>query len=815
MIRNYLVTTYRSLVSNKVNAIINITGLAISIACCIFIYVFVKHEKSFDNFHSKRDRIYRIVFDDNGSQGTSYNGYVSFPTPAALRQDFPQLETVTQVYVHNKAIIGVEESNGERKLFEENEMTYADEYFFSTFDFKKIAGNNKLLSQPDEAVLTKTLADKFFGLKKGSDYSALIGKIITVNKRSYKISAVLEDIPRNSNVACHMFLPFKVFEKDNPDLMKNWKNFYSESYAFVTLPKNYSSSHFEAGLVNFKNKYYARDDAEHYTFHAQPLKLVHTQEKYGGTFYATPSVLILAFVLMGLIVLVTSCINFINLATVQSLKRAKEIGIRKTLGSSKAALIFRFMSETMILILVASIIAVALANYFLDAFNQYLAFIVELNLHIDATIIIFLVGLALLITFLAGYYPAKLMASFQPIQALKQSIKAKHTGFSNRFSLRKVLVITQFTVSQILIIGTIVVATQMKYFRSRDLGYQKEGILTVEIPENDPQKLAVFRNKVMAWSQVKDISFNSGPPTSASNGYAELRKKEMPKNSNVNTERKFVDPHYLSAFNIKLLAGRNLMESDKVTLGDSVGNYNVLLNKKAATVLGFNSPEEAIGQQVTVQDDQHATVVGVTDNFFNVSLQLEVSPCLLFYGTNWVSMASIRMNTIESKNTLTGIEKEWQSLFPDQVYKAMTLDYYMEHKAFYVLENLMYEGFKIFVVLALIIGCMGLYGLVSFLALQRQKEIGVRKVLGASVGGIVYLFSKEFTWLVLISFLIAAPLGYFAMDSWLQTFANRIDLHAGYFIIAFLLSLIIAAFTVGFQAVKAALENPVNSLRAE
>jgi hypothetical protein len=264
------------------------------------------------------------------------------------------------------------------------------------------------------------------------------------------------------------------------------------------------------GLVNFKNKYYAKDDAEHYTFHPQPLKLVHTQEKYGGTFYATPSVLILAFVLMGLIVLVTSCINFINLATVQSLKRTKEIGIRKTLGSSKAALIFRFMSETMILILVASIIAVALANYFLDAFNQYLAFIVELNLHIDATIIIFLVGLALLITFLAGYYPAKLMASFQPIQALKQSIKAKHTGFSNRFSLRKVLVITQFTVSQILIIGTIVVATQMKYFRSRDLGYQKEGILTVEIPENDPQKLSVFRNKVMAWSQVKDISFNSG-----------------------------------------------------------------------------------------------------------------------------------------------------------------------------------------------------------------------------------------------------------------------------------------------------------------
>ncbi len=276
-----------------------------------------------------------------------------------------------------------------------------------------------------------------------------------------------------------------------------------------------------------------------------------------------------------------------------------------------------------------------------------------------------------------------------------------------------------------------------------------------------------------------------------------------------------MDPYYLATFNIKLLAGRNLRESDKVTLSDSLAHYNILLNRKGAAAMGFKTAEEAVGQEVSVGDHQLATIVGVTDDFFNVSLQKPIIPCLLFYGTNWVSMASINMNNSNPGSTLAFIEKSWQVLFPDHIYKSMTLDYYIEHKAFYVMENIMYQGFKIFVLLSILIGCMGLYGLVSFLALQRQKEIGIRKVLGASVSGIVYLFSMEFTWLVLISFTIAAPLGYFAMHNWLQTFANRIDLHAGYFIIAFLLSLIIAAVTIGFQAVRAAVANPVKSLRAE
>lgn len=815
MLKNYFTTLFRNLTRNKVNTIINITGLAVSIACCIVIYVFVRHEKTFDNFHKKKDRIYRVVMDEKGAQGTSHNGYINFAFASALRNDFPQLEAVTQVYSENTAIVAIPDAGGGRKLFEENEMMFADEAFLKTFDFSLLAGNAQtLLGSPDEVVLTQKLADKFFGPGYQNRYNELLGKNITVNKKPYRISGIMEDVPRNSNIPFRMLLPFKSFFRDNQYLVNNWKEVYSQNYTFVTLPENYTEQQLEAALVSFKNKYLDQESAGRQTYHLQPLSEVHTDEKYGGTLYATPSVLILAFVVMGVIVLLTACINFINLATAQSLKRAKEIGIRKTLGSRNWQLLVQFMSETMLLTIVAAGIAVLLANQFLDAFNQYLAFIVDLGLHIDTSIIIFLSGMVLLITFLAGYYPARVMAGYQPIQALKHGIKAKNTGFSNRFSLRKVLVVTQFTISQLLIIGTIIVATQMKYFLSRDLGYRKGEILTVDIPENDPQKLALFRNNLLSQSGIKNVSFSSGPPTSASNSYSEVSRTETA-TEKYSTERKFVDPAFLPTFDIKLLAGRNLQESDKFLLNDSLTAYNIVVTQKTSETLGFKTPQEAIGQEIAVNGRERATIIGVTNNFHNVPLQRGVENCLLFYATNWVNTANIHMNLDDLQNKLAAIRFNWQKLFPDHVFKAATLEQYIHDRAFYVLEDIMYQAFKIFVVLSILIGCLGLYGLVSFLSIQRQKEISIRKVLGASSNGIVYLFSKEFVWLVIIGFLIAAPLGYLAMNAWLQSFSNRIDVHAGYFLIAFIASLLIAAVTVGFEALKAARANPAKSLRTE
>lgn len=814
MFRNYIKTTFRTFSRNKLNTIINIIGLTVSIACCIVVYVFIKHEQTFDAFHAKANRTYRIVFDDKTNQNVEYGGYANFAIAGALRSNFSQLENVTQLYTGNYGLIKISDGKT-NKIFEEQEMTYADEGFFKMFDFSFIAGNkNAVLHTPDEVLLTKKLADKYFGSQYKNNYNNLIGKTIIINKKNYRITGILKDMPRNSNVACNIILPFKDFERNNPALMHNWIDTYSSQYVFVTLASNYSAAEFDKALVDFKNKNLDAEHAKRITYHPQLLTKVHTDEKYGGTLYATPSVLITAFILMGVIVLITACINFINLATVQSLKRSKEVGIRKTLGSRKYQLVLQFMSETFILILLASLLSLLLANWFLNAFNQYLLFTVDLGLHIDYSIIIFLLALGVFITFLAGFYPAKILSGYDAVKALKGGIKTEHTGFRKRFSLRKILVVTQFVVTQLLIIGTIVVASQMKYFYSYDTGYTKDKILTIEMPVNDAQKFDLFKTRLLSNTNIKNVTFSSGPPTSSSNSFGDIRLPSAPETDNINVEKKFVDDAYLKTYGIHVLAGRDLWVNDKLTLSDSTNTLNILLNKKAVIKLGLLSPENAVGKKIVLQNKQSATIVGVTDDFYNVSLQNEVNPCLLFYATNWVNMASVKLNN-NNASVNSFIQKAWQSVYPEQVYKSATIDEYMYNHAFYVLEDVMYKGFKIFVVISILIGCMGLYGLIAFMAVQRQKEIGIRKVLGASVNTILYMFSKEFLWLVLIAFLIAAPLGYTAMNSWLQTFTNKINLTAMYFMAALFISLMIAAGTILFQAVKAATANPIKSLRSE
>ncbi len=816
MFKNYFMSTFRSIWRNKLNSIINIFGLAVSIACCIVVYVLVKHETTFDSFNSKADRIYRIVYDDNTAQGIQYNGTSTFALAAALRTDFPNLESVTRVYSNNTAVVEIPANNGSRKLFQENRLTFTDPDFFKTFDISFLAGNtHQLLSSPDEVILSKELADKYFGNDFHSNYNSLIGKTIIVNKAPYRIAAIMNNMQSNSNIICDMMLPFAVFARDNANVVQDWRQNYGNSYTFITLPKGYSSQQFDKDLIAFKNKYLDKVSAAQETYHAQPLSEVHTDTRYGGTLYATPMILLVAFIALAIIILLASCINFINLATAQSLNRTKEIGIRKTLGSRKWQLTLSFLFETLLLVSIATVIAMALAQWALNEFNQYLSFIVVFNLQFDYTIIFFLVALAVVITILAGFYPAKIMAGFKPIEALKNSIKAKNAGFANRFSLRKGLVVTQFLITQFLIICTIVVATQIKYFYNKDLGYRQTGIETVEMPSNDQRKIDVFRNQVMALPGVKNVSFSSGPPTSAGNAFNDIRLPSSSAKDNINTERKFVDENYLSTYHIKLIAGRNLLPSDKVWLSDSLSNYNIVVNERATKALGFKDPDDALGKTILVDDKNAAIIVGVTADFDNASLQVEITPVMMFNCATWVAIASIEMNTVENAGTIASIRKSWESLYPDNIFKAMTLQQYIKNKAFYLVQDVMYKGFKIFVLLSIIIGCLGLYGLVDFLALQRKKEIGIRKVLGASVNGIVLLFSKEFLWLIAIAFVIAAPLAYLAMNAWLQTFANRIEIHFMYFVIAFFISIAIAAVTVGYQSVKAALANPVRSLRTE
>ncbi|GAB2699163.1 ABC transporter permease [Mucilaginibacter koreensis] len=817
MFTNYLTTIFRNLLRNKISTLINVTGLAVSLACCIFVYAFLRHENSFDSNQPNASRTYRMVGDLQTAQGTEHQGWVHFPLGQALRNDFPQVENVTQIYAEGSAIIAVNKT-GNKNLFEQKGLVYADENFLKMFRHPLLAGTyNHLLTHPDEVILTKTVADKVFGGRDKNNYTRLLDKTITVNKNTYRISGIMDNIPANTNVPFKVLLPYSAFLNSHPGIGHDWKSLWGSSFVFITLPQGADVAAINKQLVAFKNKYFEPATAKKFTYHLQPLNEVHTNEMYEGTSYATPKVLVIAFITMGIIVLLTACINFINLATAQAVKRAKEIGIRKTLGSSRSALMIRFMSETFVLVLFASTIGLLLANYALHAFNSYLINIIDLGLSIDYTVIYFLAAIIVLTSVLAGYYPAKIMSGYQPVQALKNTLSSTKSGFASKFSLRKILVVTQFTISQLLIIGTLVIASQMQYFQKMDLGYRKSGMMVLDVPENNSQQLEVMRNQLLKLPAVQDVSFSSTPPTSNVQSTVEFSPISGATSEKMSMERKHVDDHYIPVYHIKLMAGRNLQPSDKLMPKDTSGRYNALVNQKALQALGIKDPQQAIGQTIMINQKEKATIIGVTADFFNVPVKHEVTPCMLFYSTGWVGIANVQFKTSQtvSKSTLNAVQQIWQQTFPDHVFKGYNIDTFLKHQAFYVIEDVMYQAFKIFVALSVFIGCLGLYGLISYLALQRQKEIGIRKVLGSSVNSIVLMFSKEFAWLVFFGFMIAAPLAYLAMSTWLESFAHRIALSPAYFAGAFFISLIIAGFTISFQMLNAALANPIRSLKAE
>ena len=751
-----------------------------------------------------------------GNEGVNYQGSVTYPLAKAMRNDFPDLPLVTQVVAFHEAILKTSDETSPILTDAQrgNGLTYADAYFLRMFDHPLLAGDAKtILTTPSEVVLTEKMADQLYGRDYRNRYDELLGKTLIVNQESYQISGVARNVPQNSNIVFDLLLPIQAYERDRDWLEDAWGNFNSDWFTFVLLPESESPARIESQLVDFTDKYHDEEEAAKQSYSLQALADVHTNEDYGGTIYATPTILIGAFLVMGMIVLLTACINFINLATAQSVRRAKEIGIRKTLGGVRSQLMVQFLSETFLITLLAAGAAVLLADWFLAAFSQYLSVVIHTTYTVDITIVYFLLVLCLVITLLAGYYPARVLSGFRPVDALKQSMSQQKSGFAGKFSLRKTLVVTQFVISQLLIIGTIVVSMQMRYLREQDLGFRQDDMAVVYMPENDRQKLEAFRNQITSQAAVARVSFSSGPPMSTSQSWTGAYNPLRGEDEKYGIERKSIDPQYLETFEITLINGRNLREEDKLVPEDSLPDYNVLINERAVKIFGYGTPEEAVGQ-VLMDGDRRANIVGVVQDFNNTSLQEELHPNLLYYG-DWVNIAAIQLTERQSIHQLSFVQSAWEDTYPDYFYQALTMEEYFESGAMYILEDIMFQAFRIFGFLAIMIGCLGLYGLVSYLALQRQKEIGVRKVLGASAPQIVYLFSREFTGLVLLAFVIAAPLGYFAMQAWLETFVYRIPLSITYFALALLTSVGIAWVTVGYKSVRAALSNPVDALRSE
>jgi putative ABC transport system permease protein len=805
MIKNYIKTAWRNLLRNKSYTAINVVGLAVGIAACLLIFLVIQFETSFDTFHRKKDHIYRVITANKGPEGMSYSSGVPFPTGPALRMDYPELVAVTSIMSNSGQITVLD--NGKTKAlkkFKETNVYFTDPQFFDVFDFGWLAGDKKTaLAEPNTVVLTREYAEKYFG-----DWKNAIGKNIQYdNKNVLKVTGILKNIPVTTDIPIQVVISYATIKNtDFNGNLKDWVSVFGGHYCFVVLPGNMAAARFNNDLAKFVKKHkpadYVKDGMT-----LQPLKEMHYDSRVSVfSDHTFSKELINALSLIGLFLLIIACVNFINLATAQAVNRSKEVGIRKVLGSNRRQLVLQFISETFIITMFAVTFAIGITAFSLPFLNQLLDIKLSSSFLIDPTVLLFLAAIIIGVTLLSGLYPALILSGFNPISALKNKVAPIS---SSGISLRRGLVVLQFCIAQVLVIGTLVIITQMNYFRNKSLGFEKDAIINVPVPGDSIShlKMSTLRNQLLQVAGLKDLSFSFASPSDNSGWSTDLKYDNSPKKTDFNANLKWADASYFKFYNLKFVAGRPYIKSD------SVREY--VVNETFLKKLGVRNPQDAIGRYINLWDDKkkYAPIVGVVKDFNTRSLHRDIPPVLMSSWKDVYQTINIKLQGGNIKQTLASVEKMWNQTYPNYVYEYQFLD--DKIAAFYKADSQLSQLYKIFAGIAIFISCLGLYGLVSFMAVQRTKEVGIRKTLGASVANIVYLFSKEFTLLILVAFVISAPIGWYFMNKWLQDFTYKINLSVGIFITAIAVSVVIAWATVGYKAIQAALANPVQSLRSE
>ncbi len=802
MLRHSLKIALRSFRRNKSYLVINGLGLALGIACSLLIFLVVKYELSFDNFHPQADQIFRVTTHKlEDSDEETYNPGTPYPLASALRNDFPEMKivTTTNYNPNKKGLIKAAD-----KLFEEN-IALVEPAFFQLFRFEWLAGNPaNALAAPRTVVLTKQQAQKYFNLTE-TNVAAALGKIIRLNNQvDLKVTGILADFPTNTDFPFSVLVSYAT-KKDylTTDQLQSWSMISTEAYTFVQLPRQESPQPYAAKLKRLGAKYLGEEAARKTYFTLQPLANMHFDTRYNN--YSDRVVdknILWALTLVAVFLIVSSCVNYINLVTAQAIKRAKEVGVRKVLGSTRAHLIGQFMGETALLTFFAVLVAVALVPMVLPSLKILLNIPLVFNILKDPATLLFLVSVFLTISFLASIYPAIILSGFSPNQALKAKV---NSGQSGGLFLRKSLVVLQCSISQLLIIGTIVIVSQMHYFRNKPLGFQKEAIITVKLPEADSLKLQTLRHQLIAHPAVEKVSFAvSAPSTPTNNMKSRFTYKNQGEVLKHPMELKFVDGEYIDLYGLKLLAGRKLTDKEVTSA--------YVVNETLIRQMGLTDPQAAIGKIIEMPGIP-APIVGVVQDFHVRKLNEEIKPTMLAVLPSVYKEAGIKINLVNRKAALAHIEQVWRKTYPEHLFSYSFLDETIA--GFYEKEERILQLFQVFTCVAIFIGCLGLYGLISFITVQRTKEMGIRKVLGASAVSIVALFSQEFIKLVLLANLVAWPLAWWALQSWLQDFHYRIELSWWIFAVAGLSALIMAVLSISLQSVKIAIANPVKALRSE
>lgn len=798
MFRNHFTVGWRNLDRNKIYSLINITGLALSMSCGILIFTIIKHHLSFDNFHSNSDRIYRVVTELHRDI-IAYRNAVPSPLGEFFRNDYTVAEKVARIYTERQVLVSLKKSDDMVKYREPQGVSFAEKEFFDIFNFPLILGDKTTaLTLPNTTILTERIARKYFG-----DKSPIGQTFWLENKIALTVTGVLKNLPANTDIKTEIFVSYPTLKEYDPWLASDsegWNGIRDGMRCYTLLKTNTSPHEVEEILQPYVKRFRPNSKNVHH-YKLQPLADVHFNEQYDGAM-KKQNLWILAAI--GVVLIATACVNFINLATAQALRRAKEVGVRKVLGSLKRQLFWQFMIETAIItasgILFAAMLSYLVAPHINDLFNIG----VPTNFFTDWIVILFCLTLGLVVTLLAGYYPALILAKFKPVTALKGRLSQQSIG---GFSTRRLLIVTQFAISQLLIIGTVVTMNQIRFAKQADLGFDKEAIVMISTgTDRAKTRMNAIKNEMSRIAGVEAVSLCFAAPAADNEWGNSIKFDNSAEEVNFRTSIKSADADYVSTFDLELVAGRNLKPSDTVT--------EMLVNEAMVEKLNIQSPEEAIGRMISANGgSMKGPIVGVLKNFHDKSFHEAISPILITTYSDDYSSFAVKLKMEEAKSILTKIEKIWGQQYPNDIFEYEFLDNSIAK--FYETEEIMLRGLQLFSFIAIFIGCLGLYGLVSFMVTQKTKEIGIRKVLGGSVTHVLWIFGKEFGRLILIAFLIAAPIGGWIMYEWLQGFAFKIEIDASTFALAIGCSIAIAALTVSYQVIKTALTNPVDSLRSE
>lgn len=810
MIRNYFKVAVRNLWKNKGFSAVNIIGLAAGLATCLLIFLYVTDELNYDRYNEKADCIYRI--DGDIQFGGNHLILAASPDPmgATLKKDFPQVEQYVRFRGHGGFLVKKGTEN-----VQENKVIYTDSTLFDVFTLPLIAGDaNTALVNPNSVVITESIAKKYFSSTN------VVGKTLTINDTSnFKITGVIKDMPKQSHFNYDFFV--SMYGQLSPYEINQWTSNNFNTY--IVLKKGANPKALEAQFDAFTTKYLGpslqslnltmdqfKKSGNHISYTLTPLTSIHLYSNKSAELGINSNIeYVYIFSAIAVFILLIACVNFMNLSTARSSGRAKEVGVRKVLGSMRKSLIIQFIIESLLISCIALLLALAIAVLLLPYFNQLAGKEISLSLVTNVWLLPSLLLLVIVVGLLAGSYPAFYLSSFKPVEVLKGKLAA---GFSGSW-LRSGLVVFQFWISIILIIGTLVVYNQLTYIRNKNIGYKRDNVLIIQNTDALGTQVNVFKNNVLKLNGVQDATMTGFLPTSDwRNDSPIFSDASLDQKKAVSLQIWNVDEHYIPTLNMQMAKGRNFSTQ---FLTDSSG---IILNEAAARLFGFADPLNKplyLMNNFPVKESKDVSVLhvlGVVKDFNFNSLHDNVTP-LCFLLKKQTGRIAFRITSANPHNLVKQIENEYKTIAPGQPFAYSFMD--DDYNKMYDAEQRTGSLSATFSALAILIACLGLFGLVTYAAEQRRKEIGIRKVLGANVGNIVTLLSKDFLKLVLVAAIIAFPVAWWAMNQWLQSFAYRISISWWVFVFAGIIALLIAITTISLQAVKAALANPVKNLRSE